>query len=380
MLAFGSAHIDLADPDIDRKELGADYVALLRAFLVDTAERCSFHRKRFAAVGFDPSSVKTLADLAGAPPLGPHELASLSELDLMPDHVARLMAGPGLASLPPGQRLAKKFSSSGSTGAPKIGFYTVDDWKATLATTLRLLRHVPESAYSRVFNAFHPGHIAAKLYEDALNRAGYHVENKHFTSSSAEVVVQQLSTSMAALGGFTGMVLPPRAPAGAASKGHTLAAALEVDLDNFIGRNIRLIVTSGAARDTAGENLAERVWEANDLAGAPRTALIDGYGTAEVAGAAAAECERNDGLHLLQGMTYTEVIDERTGQHVGNGEVGLVVCTGIKHGSRHIRYIVGDEARFISDPCACGRSSPRLRDIERVMDRQRLVDGCAAGW
>jgi phenylacetate-coenzyme A ligase PaaK-like adenylate-forming protein len=80
----------------------------------------------------------------------------------------------------------------------------------------------------------------------------------------------------------------------------------------------------------------------------------------------------------LQGNTYTEVVRE-DGTHVADGERGRIVLTGIKHGSRYVRYVVGDEATFVAEPCRCGRLTPRLVHIERVLDLERLRRGCAAG-
>jgi len=65
-------------------------------------------------------------------------------------------------------------------------------------------------------------------------------------------------------------------------------------------------------------------------------------------------------------VCYTEVIDPQTGKHVKNGERGLIVQTSLRHGSRYIRYIVGDEATFITDKCKCGRSSARIKNIKRL--------------
>ncbi|MEO0443837.1 MAG: phosphopantetheine-binding protein, partial [Pseudomonadota bacterium] len=132
-------------------------------------------------------------------------------------------------------------------------------------------------------------------------------------------------------------------------------------------------------RDLPEFRLTDRVWEANKRAGAPKTQFVDIYGCAEV-GPAATECECNDGFHLIQGHIYTEVIDEKTRRHVNNGERGLVVHTGLRHGSRYVRYVVGDEATFVTDPCQCGRTSPRIKDVVRVMEKDRLMQGCAGSW
>ena len=93
---------------------------------------------------------------------------------------------------------------------------------------------------------------------------------------------------------------------------------------------------------------------------------------------AAAECERNDGMHLYQGFIYTEILDERTWRPVRSGERGFVAMTGLRKGSRFLRYLVGDEATFVDELCTCGRRSPRIKDVQRILDLERLRGGCAS--
>jgi phenylacetate-coenzyme A ligase PaaK-like adenylate-forming protein len=46
-------------------------------------------------------------------------------------------------------------------------------------------------------------------------------------------------------------------------------------------------------------------------------------------------------------------------------------------GTQVLRYAIGDAALYLDEPCACGRSSARIRDIERVAYLEdKLVGGC----
>jgi hypothetical protein len=285
----------------------------------------------------------------------------------------------GLSSLPPGQRITKKFVTTGSSGQrPKVSYFTQDDWNASTASIIRAFElHTPLSEVARVFNVFNPGHVAGRCFEDAYNRWGAAVENRHFALMTDREIVGQLQNGVPELGGFNCLAAPPCLPPGVTiKKGGTVDGLLNADVDNFIGRNIRLILTAGAPRDLPEFRLRERVWEANDLAGAQRTRFIDIYGSSEIC-VGCAECEHG-GLHPSPGFVYTEVINEKTGKPVKNGERGLVVWTGLRHGSRFLRYVIGDEATLVTDPCACGRATPRLVDVQRVMDTDRIRQGCAA--
>ena len=37
-----------------------------------------------------------------------------------------------------------------------------------------------------------------------------------------------------------------------------------------------------------------------------------------------------------------------------------------------------DEATFVDELCTCGRRSPRIKDVQRVLDLERLRGGCAS--
>lgn len=381
MIVFGDQRLDVGDRLLDFEPLGARYVALLRAFVADTVRDSPFYQARFQRAKLDPASIASFDDFRRIPMLGPAEMASASELDLLPRRYADGLR-THLREFPMADRLARKFSTSGSTGNPKVSFYTVADWDHVIESHDRLIQHVPVECYLRTLSFFHPGHFGGKVFEDSLNRSGYHAEGVHFTNDETRTIAQ-LYSGTRALGGYTAIAIPPRTPEGTTSKGGagvTLERLLELDVENFVGRRIKLILTSGAPRALASGSLLERVWEANELAGQPRTRFLDIYGCSEVAGPIATECEHYAGLHLLPGATFTEVIDEKTGRHVEDGQTGLVVITGLKTGSRYLRYLVGDEATLVTDPCDCGRATPRLIDIRRVMDKQRLIEGCAAGW
>ena len=374
MVRFGAAAVDVGSGALDTEPFGADYTDLLAAYVTDTFERCSFQRRRMERSGFRPGDLTSGSDLSAIPLMSPD--VATAEIGLLPDSYRDAMA-TGLHTLPPDERMAKKFTTSGSTGAPKVSFYTRSDWEATLAATARCLAHVPPADRSHVFHCFNNGHTAGKVYEDAFSRLGCTVENRHFSLSTEADVLAQMVRGMREVGGFDTLSVPPYTPAGAVQKGITLDGLLRLDTGNYIGAHIRTIITAANWLDDPRYALRQRVWDANDIAGAPRTVFVDTYGCSEV-GTLAFECAQMDGLHLLYGAAHTEVTDE-AGVQVGNGERGRVVVTGLRHGSRYLRYVVGDEATYVDDACACGYPTPRLRHVERVHDTARLRQGCAAG-
>jgi len=376
---FEDVKLDVGDVRLDFEKLPPDFLNILRAFVSDTYRSCAYHRRRLDRAGVKPEEIRSFDDFARIPLLGPEDLSSTPEFSLLPDRYMEALKNGGLFNFPPEERIAKKFTTTGSTGRPKVSYYTVHDWEAGSAQIVRMMSQIPSGNYSRIFNCFNPGHVGGKAFEDTFNRHGCTVENKHFTLQNPADVIRQLCNGVPDVGGFNALLMPPCLPPGLkVGKGGTLDELLNADVDNYIGAKIKVIITAGAPRDLPEFRLKERVWEANELAGAPRATFIELFGCAEVA-LACADCAQYDGVHLYQGHTCTEVVDPRTGLHVKNGEKGLVVFTGLKHASRFLRYIIGDEATYVTDPCPCGRASPRLRNITRVLERERLRQSCAAG-
>ncbi|WP_069159768.1 AMP-binding protein [Nocardia altamirensis] len=377
LLRFGASVFDSTDRGIDEKPLDSAYLEILSAFVADTADSCSFHGKRLAEAGFHGGPLRSYAEFGELPLLAPGEVSSVPDGALLPDRLAAAAVN-GLFGLASEERIARKFLTTSSTGRPKGSYYTHEDWAAATQFGDRLMREAEPADYARMFNGFHNGHVAGKLMEDIFTTAGCVVENNHHLNATPEQILGQLADGLSAFGGFNAMALPPWRPKHlAGNKGATLDTLLDEDIDNVIGAQIRVIVGGGAPFPSDG-SLQERTWSANDLAGWPPSQFIHTYGSAEV-GIAAVGCSAGPALHVLQGFIYTEVLDEQTGEHVPDGGRGLVVLTGLKHGSRYLRYLVGDEATYLEGACACGRTSPRLLDIQRVLELERLNTGCAAG-
>lgn len=86
-------------------------------------------------------------------------------------------------------------------------------------------------------------------------------------------------------------------------------------------------------------------------------------------------CTAQDGMHLREDMFIVEVVDPQTGAPVPEGEQGEFVFTSLwDEGMNHVRWRSDDIGVLTSEPCSCGRTSARIRQLGRVWERT-VVNG-----
>jgi len=105
---------------------------------------------------------------------------------------------------------------------------------------------------------------------------------------------------------------------------------------------------------------------------------LNQYGSSEI-GPIAFECGEHQGLHVHDDFHYVELVDPETGHPVtAPDQPGEVVLTGLttERGLLPVRYAMGDVAAWLrTEPCTCGRTSPRLGPILGRVDHQLKVYG-----
>jgi phenylacetate-CoA ligase len=107
---------------------------------------------------------------------------------------------------------------------------------------------------------------------------------------------------------------------------------------------------------------------------------IDGYnsyGLSEMNGPGVAfECVHKTGMHVWEDAYLVEVIDPETLEPVIDGEEGELVFTTLRRQATPLlRYRTRDLARFIPEPCACGRTHRRLDRIKGRTDDMLIING-----
>jgi phenylacetate-CoA ligase len=98
--------------------------------------------------------------------------------------------------------------------------------------------------------------------------------------------------------------------------------------------------------------------------------IFSTYASTEMA-MAFTECSAHQGGHLIPELGILEVLDENNNQ-VKNGESGEVVITNLQvEGTPLIRFRTGDVCHYYSEPCSCGKHTPRLGPV--IGRKQQMI-------
>ena len=338
----------LNDPALDRTasevrdswllEAARHQIAFMRA-------EVPFWRERLSADAVDESKFESLSDLAQVPILTKEELRDIRPAVLLPEEGRR-------------ELLVCRWTS-GTSGRPTVNFWSETDWAALVASTARLLvRHAPIQSPT-VFNVYNQAHLTGPLYNEALRRLGGTVFDRSHHSEEFFPTLAQ-----AELFDFDTLILPGRTTGG---KGVGLVDLLDDD-PNFLARHgVRWWIGSSGT------------FEPRTVASARRQgvhAVSNLYGSSEF-GLFAISCATTPGdFHVGQGHVLVEVVDP-SGKPVENGQFGRIVVTHlcgmdqngetrVHSGTQMLRLAIGDGAVFLSDPCACGLMTQRLRNVQRL--------------
>ena len=110
----------------------------------------------------------------------------------------------------------------------------------------------------------------------------------------------------------------------------------------------------------------------------PGLRAVNFYGLSEMCGpGVATEClEVRDGLHVQEDHFLVEVVDPSTGAALEEGDEGELVFTTLrKEAMPLLRYRTGDIGSLTFQPCACGRTTGRIRGLRGRRDDMIIVRG-----
>ncbi len=309
------------------EEYGNSFEASIATVVPAAATRVPALAARFAAAGIEPAEVTGRAGLDRLPVVGKDELIELQ---------ARQPPFGGV--LAPDASVRRIFQSPGPLYEAELDH--PDHWRFAPA-----LEAAGFSAEDVVLNAF-SYHLspAGAMFEEAARALGA-------TVVPAGVGNLDLQIELCAAVGVDAYVGLPSYLKSLYEKAENEGVELGVR---------RAFVTAEPLPPSLRSWLEERVG-----------VVRQGYGTAE-AGNLGFECRRAEGLHVPDDA-LVEICDLSTGDPLWDGTIGQVVATVLYSDYPVVRLGTGDLSAFLTEPCDCGRSTPRLRGwMGRVGDAVKV--------
>jgi phenylacetate-CoA ligase len=312
-----------------RERLGALQLAKLRVHCEWAAARSPWYRRRFAAEGFEPSQLRSLADLDRLPLLTRDEWMASQD------------ASPPYGEIPTigGAGAIRVHTTSGTTGrGPLRALDSGKDWAWIAEMWCYAIWGCGVRPADTAYIAFGYGSfIGFWGLHYAMEKVG--VLNVPGGAQTTEARVLQIVD-------FGATVV-------ASTPTYALRLAQEADRRgvDLRGSAVRRLILSGEPAGSIPQTKAmiEEEWGAK---------AFDTAGMTEIGTIMVFECERQPGgTHIIEDNMIEEVIDPSTLEPVGYGERGERVVTSFGRGAIPlIRYRTGDlVCRVPSSRCGCGR-------------------------
>ena len=321
-------------------EMAALQLAKLKGFLQHIGTQVPFYRERFAAQGFEPAAMNSVADLARLPLLTKVDIRANAE------HMKAAAHGP-----------LTRYNTGGSSGEPLIFFTGLARKSHDVAAKWRATRWWGVDIGDTELVVWgSPIELGAqdrvRRLRDALMRSHLLPAFEMSPANLDHFVARIRATRPAMLFGYpSSLTLIAR---------H--ARARGVPLDNL---GVRVVfVTSERLYDDQRRDISSTF-------GCP---VANGYGARD-AGFIAHECPAGS-LHISSEDIVVETL-RPDGTAAGLGRPGEIVVTHMATGDfPFVRYRTGDVGVLGAGPCACGRTLPVLREIEgRTTDFVVAQDG-----
>ena len=301
------------------------------------AKNSAFYRSRFD--GIEPEDIRDESDFLKLPFTGKEDLREAYPL--------------GLCAVPE-EDIVRIHTSSGTTGTPVVIPYTrrdVDDWAVMFS---RCYETAGVTRADRV--QITPGYglwtagIGFQLGAELLGAMTVPMGPGN-TDKQIQMMVDLRSTVLTATSSFA------------------LLLAEEIERRGLRDKIYLKKALIGSER--WGEKMRRRI--ADELG----VELFDIYGLTEIYGPGIGiSCEHECGMHMWTDYFYFELIDSKTGERTGPGEIGEIVVTTLrKEGAPLIRYRTHDLTREIPGECPCGRSYPRIDTVLGRSDDMVKVKG-----
>jgi phenylacetate-CoA ligase len=325
---------------MSREDIEQLQLERLQATLNRVYKSVTCYRNKFTEQGIVPEDVQSLADLA--------KLPFTTKEDL------RLNYPYGMFAVPL-REVVRIHSSSGTTGKPTVVGYTKQDIKVWANLVGRFMTAAGVTHDDVVQIAFGYGMFtgAFGLHYGSEAIGASVIPMGSGNSEKQIMIMQDYKTTV--------LVCTPSYAATLADRMEQMGVdpkSLSLKVGLFGGEP-----WSEALRREIETRLA--------------ISATDNYGLSEVIGpGVAGECQHKCGMHLFEDAFIPEIIDPETCQLLPPGSVGeLVLTTLTKEAFPMLRYRTRDITSLDYAPCACGRTSVRMKKTMGRSDDMLIIKG-----
>jgi len=327
---------------ISREKLASLQRRRLKFVLKYVYERSRFYRRAFKGVKVDPADFRDTADLRKFPFTTKDDLRQYSYP----------YGGDFLCV--PRRQLIGWHMTSGTTGRPTVGPYTMRDhltWMNVMARTL-------------VTAGVRPGDILLNIYGYGLFTGGLGFHQSCHLVGAAVVPwsVGRTEPMVQAIQDFK-----PTVMTGTPSYQLYVMETLRKNGIDPAESSLRITIPGA---EVWTEEMRQRIEQGYGLK-AKGGGARNVYGATELLGPGSGqECEQENGFHFWTDQFFLEILDPETNEPVEPGEEGeMVVTTMTKEAMPLIRYRMRDLTILDDGDCACGRSAfPRCMWVTGRVD------------
>jgi phenylacetate-coenzyme A ligase PaaK-like adenylate-forming protein len=311
--------------------------------LIQAASLAPFYRKRFEEAGLKNAELKNWKDFHSIPKLTKEDLYAYGppkSYDCLTKRAEDLTE-------------ANLFTTGGSTGAPKFTFYSREEWDEVGDIFCAEFKSSGLSSKDRVANLFHGGGLWTAFLATAKGLEKLGAVMVPFGDGMDPVRVLELMRDFKVTASFG---LPS-----------TYLKLAQTAREKDLKVKIQKILYGGEALTESAKKFIAETFSA-EIVKSGSYAAVD-------AGCIGYQCLKAKGSihHVLENYVHLEICDEATGLPVKPGEEGEVVVTNL---SRRlfpvVRLKVGDRAREVLEPCACGSRAMTFELLGRNDDLVRF--------
>lgn len=317
---------------IDRNELLKYQLCKINETMQHVMENSSFYKEKYK--GFTNCAFGSLEEISDLPFTTTDELIAHGKnmICVSAGDISRIVT----------------LKTSGTTGNPKRIYFTADDQELTVDYFHHGMKNLVEKndTVLILLPCSTPGNVG-DLLAKGLGRLGCDAVPYGFPDISKMNVLDDLSTIIKEKG-ITSMVGSPE----------EVLNIAEFTADKIGSNQIKTVLLS---TDYISDNLRSRI---GGLWGA---LVFEHYGSTEMGLGGAVSCHVLTGYHPRENDLYFEIVNQKTGKPVAEGEYGEIVFTTLtRKGMPLIRYKTGDISRWIPGTCPCGSF---LKRMDKVLPR-----------